>query len=166
MMKKDFIILMGSDGAGKSTIAEGLSEILGYPVEHHGPVKSHEEGFNEYFNCVKETNYSVIKDRFYEGERIFAPLYRGYEASYFPYLEQELIEKFNVILVLVYAPFPVIEKRLEERGEDFVRPEHFRYCFDKVVEIFNDSILPKMIIDTSLDTAEENIMKIVKRVVI
>jgi thymidylate kinase len=165
-MKKDFVILIGSDGAGKSTIAEGLSEILGYPVEHHGPVKSHEEGYHEYFNCVRNTDYSVIKDRFHEGERIFAPIYRGYEAEYFPYLEQELMEKFNVVLVLIYAPFPVIKQRLEERGEDFVKPEHFKYCYDKVLEIFNDSTLPKMMIDTSLDSVEENVSKIVKRIVI
>ena len=68
--KPDFIILIGSDGAGKSTIAERLHEVLGYPVEHHGPVKSYEEGRKEYFDDVKNINYPVIKDRFFEGEKI------------------------------------------------------------------------------------------------
>jgi thymidylate kinase len=164
MKKQNFIILMGSDGAGKSTLAQGLNDILGYPVEHHGPVKSHSEGYNEYFNDVKRINYSVIKDRFYEGERIFAPLYRGYEATYFPELEKKINEKFNPLLVMVRPSFETILKRLNERGEDFVQPEHFAHCYDKVTEIFNDSLLPKIIVDTERFTADENIHKIIKRI--
>jgi thymidylate kinase len=165
-MKNDFIILIGSDGAGKSTVAQGLNKVLGYPVEHHGPVKSHEEGYHEYFNSIKNTDYSVIKDRFHEGERIFAPLYRNYEANYFPKLESELLYKFNPLLVLVYAPFKTITKRLQERGEDFVKPEHFEYCYDKVVEIFNQSNLPKMIVDTNEHSPNEIVENIVKRIIL
>jgi thymidylate kinase len=157
---------MGSDGSGKTTIAEGLSKILSYPVEHHGPVLSYEEGYNEYFNCIKNTDYSVIKDRFHEGEKIYAPLYRGYEASYFPELEKALLEKFNVLLVLLQPPLQTVLDRIAVRGEDFVKPEHIEYCYDKITEIFNDSTLPKMIVDTSRHTTEENISKILKRIVI
>lgn len=162
--KHDFIILIGSDGAGKTTTAKELSSLLSYPVEHHGPVKSYQEGYNEYFNSIRNTDYSVIKDRFHEGERIFAPLYRHYEATYFPELEKALMEKFNTTLVLVHAPFNVIVKRLEERGEDFVKPEHFEYAYDKVIDIFNESNLIKMIVDTEKYTVEQNVKKIVKRV--
>lgn len=165
MSKPNFIILEGSDGSGKSTIAELLSKQLNYPIEHHGPVKSLEEGYNEYFNCVNNTNYSVVKDRFYFGEKVFAPLYRGYEADYFPKLEKALMEKFNVILVLVYAPFHVIEKRLEERGEDFVQPEHIRHCYDKVIEIFKDSSLPKVVIDTASTSVENNTTRIIRQLI-
>jgi thymidylate kinase len=161
MDKLDFVILIGSDGAGKSTIAEGLSKILGYPVEHHGPVKSYEDGIKEYFNCITNTDYSVIKDRFHEGEAIYAPLYRGYIADYFPALEERLKEKFNVLLVKLEPPFETILKRIEERGEDFVKPEHFKYCYDKINEIYEESTLPKITIDTSKGSVEENVKEIV-----
>ncbi|HLO11555.1 MAG TPA: AAA family ATPase [Pseudoneobacillus sp.] len=164
MKKNDFIILIGSDGSGKTTIAEELSKILGYPVEHHGPVKSHEAGYREYFNCIRTTDYSVIKDRFHEGEKIFAPIYRGYEAEYFPELEKELISKFNPLLVMIYAPFNVILQRLEERGEDFVKPEHFKYCYEKVQDIFNESTLPKMMVNTEYKSAYQNALSIAKAV--
>lgn len=163
-MKKDFIILIGSDGSGKSTLARGLSDTLGYPVEHHGPVKNHEEGYNEYFNCIRDTDYSVIKDRFHEGEAIFAPLYRGYEANYFPELEQELKYKFNPLLVLVHAPYDKVVDRIFERGEDFVKPQHLKRCYDKVVDIFNESSLPKIMVDTYHNSPEKNIKTIVKRI--
>lgn len=148
MKKKDFIILIGSDGSGKSTIAQELSNILGYPVEHHGPVKSYEEGYNEYFGDIERINYSVIKDRFHEGEKIFAPIYRNYEADYFTQLEEELMKKFNVLLISCYAPLTTIKQRLEERGEDFVKPEHVEHCFNKVINVYDESKLPKMVIDT------------------
>lgn len=162
MKKQDFIILIGSDGAGKSTIAEELNKALGYPVEHHGSVKSYFDGKQEYFNSIYNTNYSVIKDRFHEGEKIFAPLYRGYEADYFDELERELKYRFNVLLVLVNAPFITILNRISVRGEDYVKPEHIEYCYNKVTDIFNESTLPKMMIDTTMFTPSENVEKIIK----
>lgn len=163
-MKNDFIILVGSDGAGKSTIAEGLSNVLGYPVEHHGQVKDYEEGKKEYFDCVENTNYSVIKDRFYEGEVIYAPIYRGYEADYFEELEEKLKEKFNVLLVLIEPPFEIIEKRLLERGEDFVKREDWHYAYCKMREFFYESTLPKIRISSYDYTPEENINYIISKI--
>lgn len=159
--KPNFIILIGSDGAGKSTIAQGLSEALSYPVEHHGPVKSYEEGKAEYFGDIERIDYSVIKDRFHEGEAIFAPIYRGYKADYFEELEHKLMEKFNVLLVLVRPPYYIIEERLVERGEDFVKKEHWAKAYDSVNEVYWNSNLPKITIDTNQYTVEQNIKQII-----
>lgn len=152
-MKKNFIILIGSDGAGKSTVAQELQKVLGYPVEHHGSVKSYEDGKHEYFSNIEKINYSVIKDRFHEGEQVYAPIYRGYTADYFPELEKALLHKFSPLLVQIQPPFEVILKRIEERGEDFVKPEHFRYAYDKIDEIYENSNLPKMKIDSDYFSA-------------
>ena len=164
-MKKDFIIIMGSDGSGKTTIARGLSESLGYEVRHCGPPKDKQDGFNQYFNFIKDNNENVIFDRFHEGEAIFAPLYRGYDGSdYFPYLEEQLKEKFNPLLVLAYAPYDIIVERLNTRGEDFVRPEHFKVAYDKATDVFNKSSLPKMIINTHDNSCDDNVLKIIKQI--
>lgn len=165
-MKNNFIILIGSDGAGKSTIAECLNRAIGYPIEHHGSVKSYEQGLTEYFSSIKNINYSVIKDRFHEGEKIFAPLYRGYEADYFDELERELKYKFNPLLVLINAPFNTILERIYIRGEDYVKPEHFEYCYNKVIDIFNESNLPKMMVDTTMFKPHENVEKIIQRLIL
>lgn len=164
-MKNDFIILVGSDGAGKSTIAEGLSNVLDYPVEHHGPVKNYEEGKKEYFDCVENTNYSVIKDRFYEGEKIYAPIYRNYNGSdYFAELEEKLKEKFNVLLVLVEPPFEIVEQRLLERGEDFIKREDWHYAYCAMRDFFYDSSLPKVRISTYEHTLEDNVNYIISKI--
>jgi thymidylate kinase len=163
MEKKKMIILFGSDGSGKTTIANTLSYITGYKIKHFGPAKSLEDGKQEYFSFARDNNEDIILDRFYEGERIYAPLYRGYSADYFRELEKELMEKYEVLLVLVYAPYNIIEKRLNERGEDFVAKEHFRTCYNAVTQEFNDSILPKMMIDTNEDHKIFNSIKILTK---
>lgn len=149
MEKKDLFIVVGSDGSGKTTLVEQLYRLTRYKTKHFSAPKSYEEAKNDYFTFAITNEENYICDRFYEGEVIFAPLYRGYTADYFDKLEEVLKEKYNVILILAYAPFNVIEKRLFERGEEFVKQEHFQYCYDKVVDFFNSSTLPKMIVDTN-----------------
>lgn len=166
MNKPQFIWIIGSDGSGKSTIAKGLSNYLGYNVHHFGPEKSYEEGKNSYFNFIKNTNQGVILDRFSEGEAIYAPIYRNYDGSnYFPELEKEIMNKFNPILILLQPPLQVVLDRIKVRGEDFVKPQDIEYCYDKITDIFNDSILPKIVIDTSRNTIENNINKIIKKII-
>jgi thymidylate kinase len=160
-MKKDFIILIGSDGSGKSTIANSLNDSLGYQVHHFGPPKNYQDGKDQYFRFILENDEDVVCDRFHEGEKIYAPIYRGYEADYFGELEYLLQLKFNPLLVLIRPPFKVIEQRLEERGEDFVKQEHWYYCYLKLIDIYSQSNLPKITIDTSVYTVEENVKKII-----
>ena len=165
MNKKKLIILEGSDGSGKSTIAARLEKETGFKLEHHGPVSSYLEGKMQYFHEAYRINESTIKDRFYFGEAIFAPLYRGYDGSeYFESLEDLLMERFDVLLVLVTAPYEIIIQRINERGEDFVEPEHFKICYDKAREVFNKSKLPKIIVDTHNDSLTNNVEKIRKLV--
>lgn len=159
--KPNFILLIGSDGSGKSTIAAGLNKILGYEVHHFGPPKDYEDGRQQYFSFIEKTNTNVVCDRFHEGEAIFAPIYRGYTADYFDELEQKLVEKFNVLLVLVRAPYYIIEERLIKRGEDFVKQEDWGRAYDAVNSVYHNSNLPKVIIDTDKFTIEENIRQLI-----
>lgn len=162
-MKNKFIWVIGSDGSGKTTIVNNLSKELNIETKHFGPEKSLESGKNRYFNFIKELENNIIVDRFSEGEAIFAPLYRGYDGSeYFNELEKEIKNKFDAILILALPPFEVVKKRLYERGEDFVKEEHFKYCYDKIIEIFNNSSLKKIIIDTDTNN-EEKCIEIIKQ---
>lgn len=163
-MKKDFIIIMGSDGSGKTTIATELSKKLGYKIHHFGPPKNYEDGKKQYFEFIKNNNENVICDRFHEGEAVYAPLYRGYDGSdYFSELEKKLSEKFNVIVVLAYAPFVVIQERLEKRGEDFVKKDDLYHCHLKILNIVEHTKLPKMIIDTSIMSPENAAVAIIRQ---
>lgn len=163
-MKSKFVILTGSDGSGKSTIAERLSIATGYEKFHFGPPKDYEDGKKMYYDFIRNNvGKNVLTDRFHEGERIYAPLYRGYTADYFRDLEMTLEAHYNPLLVLVYAPFDVILDRISKRGEDFVKPEHIEYCYKAMIDEFNDSTLPKMIIDTSISNEYDNVTSILNK---
>lgn len=162
-MKKKMIIFCGADGSGKTTLAGEISRLTGFPVEHHGPVHTYLEGKMQYFHDVYKNDYSVIKDRFYEGEVIFAPLYRGYEADYIEELEDLIIEKFDPLLIYVHAPFDVLVKRCKERGEDFIKNDaDMFYFYELTNKFFNMSKLPKIMINSDDFTLENNVEKIRK----
>ena len=165
MEKKRFIQIIGSDGAGKSTIARSLQNVLGYEVKHFGPVKSYKEGRDEYFHFVRDLDTNIITDRFFEGEVIYAPIYRGYRADYIPVLEMFMNKFFNPLLILCDPGYDVIVERLNERGEDFVKPEHYKQCYDGLQRVYDNSFLPKMIIDTS-EPVQKNVEKIMKQLFI
>lgn len=163
-MKNKFVILTGSDGSGKSTLADLLSLATRTEKHHFGPPKSYQDGKDMYYNFIKENVHrNVICDRFHEGERIYAPLYRGYTADYFRDLEMTLEAHYEPLLVLVYAPFDVILERIAVRGEEFVKPEHLKYCYERMLQEFNDSTLPKMMIDTSLWKPHRCTQKIIEK---
>ena len=111
--KPTLIIIEGIDGVGKSTVAQKVSEMLNLPIEHHGPVKSMEEGRNEYFDFLEKCNYSVVKDRFAMGEETYSIIYRGYKADYMRELEKELMKKFKVKLFFITGDDNFIKNRLE-----------------------------------------------------
>ena len=131
------------DGAGKSTTAKLLAEKLNLPIEHHGPVKSLEEGKNEYFNFVNGPKYSVIKDRFAMGEVTYSQIYRNYKADYMKELEEALMEKYDAHLFFITGDADFLQKRLEKRGEDFLQIEDLQHISDLCNEYYEDSILPK-----------------------
>lgn len=144
MSKPKLIILEGIDGVGKSTIAENLAKILNLPIEHHGPVKSMQEGKDEYFNFIKNCNYSVIKDRFAMGEETYSIIYRNYKADYMRDLEKALAEKFDVYLFFITArDEQFVIKRLQERGEDFLDLKDFSRIKELAHKYYEGFSLPK-----------------------
>lgn len=141
--KPTLIIIEGIDGVGKSTVAKKISEMLNLPVEHHGPVKSMEEGKKEYFDFIEKCDYSVVKDRFAMGEETYSIIYRGYKADYMRDLEKALMEKFKVKLFFITGEDDFIKHRLQSRGEDFLDLNDFSKTKKLAHDYFENSILPK-----------------------
>lgn len=155
-MKKRLIIVIGADGSGKTSVVEALNNKLRYNTKHFSNPKDYQDAKDSYYKFLEETNENYILDRYYEGEMIFAPIYRGYDGSdYFKDLETKLKDKFDVLLVYLCPPLEVILERIAERGEDFVKEEHYEYCYKKVSNFFGMSSLNKIVFDTSLMTPDE-----------
>ena len=110
---------------------------------------------NYYF--MKCINQDMILDRYYMEEVVYAPIYRGYKASYIEELERELLKKFNVILIYTTAATEVIKQRFNDRGEDFTNPEDIEMLKRNYMDFMNDTLIKnKFIVDTSNGLSKED----------
>jgi hypothetical protein len=148
------IILEGVDGAGKSTLASAIIEKI---------QKLHPEDTVEYLHAsqIKGTVYEeyveplsdyqpgsgrhIVIDRWHVGERIYGPLYRDSSAfdaaiGSFAWIELFLASK-GARLWNVTQELEVLQKRLAERGEDFLEDRHVELVRDRFIEETKESML-------------------------
>jgi len=156
------LAVTGPNGSGKSTIAEKLNEELKTKYIHFDKVKTMTEGKAQYFNFLKSVkkNDNYILDRFFEGEDVYAPLYRNYRMDYLLEIEHEIVKDNNFMFAYINADLQTIINRINVRGEDYVKPEHFgteRKLFD---EFFMKQHLPFVNIDTSMAPIEVSLNRI------
>lgn len=131
------IVLEGTDGAGKSTLANQLAaevETHGEDVEilHAGPPQPGVSVFKQYAEPLLERrekiarrDYLLILDRWHLGELIYGPLLRGkssLEPEQFAYLEL-LLESLGAVKVIVSAHRETLMSRLGPHREDLVNVE-------------------------------------------
>lgn len=156
------LTITGPNGSGKSTIAEKLTVLLNTKYRHFDKVKTLEEGKKQYFDFLKTVNQneSYILDRFYEGEDIYAPLYRNYQMNYLNEIEHEIVKDHNFMFAYITADLQTIIDRIDVRGEDYVKPEHFateRKLFD---EFITKQKMPFIKVDTTTAPVEESLARI------
>ena len=143
------IHITGQNGAGKTTLCNNLAKKLNLNVIHFDKVKTMEEGKKQYFDFLNNyNNEDIILDRFYDGEWVYAPIYRNYEANYLNEIENK-IKNFNYLLIFVKCDINEIAKRLDIRGEDYLKSEHYQLEYDNFIKFINKQSLPYVILDTT-----------------
>lgn len=81
------IVLEGCDGSGKTTLARQLAKVYDIPIHHEGPppanldaVEHYERVIRMYANLIENGAIKgVVFDRLAFGERIYGPVYRGFD---------------------------------------------------------------------------------------
>ena len=140
-------MLEGCDGGGKSTYADALVKTHAFLTEdepdrprslmlHKGQPTPGLDAFSEYELPLEEpdlrrmchsTRDLVVMDRWHAGEIVYGTLYRNTtrltEASML-HVEMALSAIGALKMLVQPAQLPVLQDRLTERGEDFLRPEH------------------------------------------
>lgn len=149
--------ISGCDCTVKSTLCNKLGEKLNLDVVHFDKPKNMEDGKKQYFDFLKNLDKDIICDRFHDGEYIYAPLYRGYEANYLEEFETQL-RKQPYLFINTYSDIDKIIERAEKRGEDFVKFDDFK----KVSQLFEDYIrkqnMPYITLDTTKSTEENELI--------
>ena len=145
-----FIIIEGTDAAGKSTLVEEIKLILcsldsGNPVHVFHKSKPEELtrrwALNDYVLSIENIANSdslVVADRWHWGESTYAPLKRpdsdsdGYGllgAAGWRWTEMFLMSR-GAALFWLYQPLEVVTERLNSRGDDYVKSDELGALID------------------------------------
>lgn len=145
-MNNGIIIIEGCDGTGKSTLACGLAEVLGWRYHHEG--KPEQPAFEYYMNLASTIPGGVVMDRAHLGELVY-PKVKTQEGR--PGLErwqQHAIERVlaarGAVLVHARASRVWIERVFATRGEAYMNDGEIELVISLFECAVNQSILPKV----------------------
>lgn len=123
------ILLEGPDGAGKSTLAEELVELLGCNAElwHAVFPKKHplDEWETPLFDYVPGRGRHIVCDRWHIGEWIYPEIFgRDTKADAATYAHLELfLRSKGAVVVWMIPPTEVLKSRIDSRGDEWVTHE-------------------------------------------
>lgn len=128
------IILEGIDGSGKSTLAEALLKAspLKTTIVHRGPLEGTVEDELIYPLQKIADDELLITDRWHVGEMIYGPIYRGKSevAGEYNDIIEDMLWNMNAVKVVLSPSLSVVKRRLIERGEDYLQPEHINEVYE------------------------------------
>ena len=132
------LLFEGPDGAGKSTMIKAVAAehlAAGYPLEstaiwRAGPFPQDSDPWTEYvlplMSLSASRDWLVLVDRWHVGELVYGPIFRG--GSRLSEDQRTWIDGFlrsmGGVLVHLTASTEELTRRISERGDDMVGPEH------------------------------------------
>ncbi len=119
-----FIILVGPDGAGKTTLAKKLAHYLNLQYIKRDKPENDDDKINmfESYMKVATTRDNVIYDRYLYCEKVYGPVMRDENIvtwSQIYAVEAELIKK-GAIIIHCTDTTDALWARCNDRGEDYV----------------------------------------------
>ena len=136
------IVLEGVDGAGKTTYAEQL--IDAWPAQDktwllHAGQPTTKPIMHQYETALlslydpQDPDQLVVCDRWHVGETVYGPIYRG-QSRLTPgmarYMDQ-LLDSLGAVKCVLSGTLKTLTRRLADRGEDFLKPEHLALVADQ-----------------------------------
>lgn len=142
-----FVVIDGTDAAGKTSLLQAVLDettrrfpdsVVGFehkdrPVEH-----TRRWVLNDYVNSIERVDFqreALVADRWHWGEMVYGPKYRpetdtdGYgllgKAGW--RWTELFLESRGAARFWLYQPLKVVQKRLAERGDDFVQVDDLKY---------------------------------------
>lgn len=162
------IVIEGENKTGKSTLSRHIVS-LGFKyikVSQPGPLGA----FKEYSDILLELEKGgdFVLDRFYVGEQVYGPIYRGSSSL----TGEQIIEierrlsKINTVMVYCYDSEKNIAKRFLQDGEEFADASKIKETLELFEKEMKKSILPvyRHKMNTKLDLEKtKEIDKIIKK---
>lgn len=111
------IIIEGTDGTGKSTLAKYLQE--NFNLKYHHSSSETDNNFDYHFELL-DSNDDVVLDRFQLGEIIY-PLFTPNRESKITLSQAVMLSRMeDTLTIILYASdTSVLKERIHERGETY-----------------------------------------------
>jgi thymidylate kinase len=156
------IIVEGCDCSGKSTAVKAISETTGMSVEKFSKPK--QLPFLEYIQFIAEAKEPKICDRFYLGEEVYGPLWRGksgLEKWQLDFLEGELAEMktFNIYCC---TDEDEIAEKFRTRGEELTKLEEIAPILQGFKKAISKSRLQWYVFDYRKDPDYVNLIAAIR----
>lgn len=119
------IVLEGSDGSGKSTVAEKLTVALpNYTYVHGSSFENAKTDNNTLYTGFIDLAMQdkLILDRFWMSNRVYANIYKGYARVDHNQVATLKALSGTTLFVYFFASRGELIKRMTERGEDYIEP--------------------------------------------
>lgn len=119
------LIIEAVDAAGKTTTVTELNKLIplsvmlklsGAPkkIDTQEHMKSIYYSLPPFFDAVSK-DHTVVLDRFCLSERIYSSMFKSYIPDYIDEYEAELVEKYDIVQVLIHPTLEVLKSRLETK---------------------------------------------------
>lgn len=140
-MKKQIIILEGSDCSGKSTLARQLQQITGFDIVKGSSFQIAELGNQAMFEHMLSlsTKDRIIIDRMYISNYIYGELFD------FPRMDMNqfhaLRDAFNKksLTIVLQPSLSAVTKRLGVRGDDEIKTNDLQNILDNYLKVLTDN---------------------------
>lgn len=142
------IIVEGVDASGKDTFINNLAELTDKKVARGSSFEISELGPEEMYERLKEmivSNDDLIINRFFYSNAVYGPLYDYPMLSHEQYLELNDLVCDSAIVYYLVADTKIIKNRIDNRGDDMVKPEEIQGIKDAYVEMWK-KYTPKTLI--------------------
>jgi hypothetical protein len=100
------IVIEGADSTGKTAIARHLADALGFEYIHCSAPADKDAAKAEYMSL--QAKPSVVLDRFWIGEFVYAPMFRRYQPDYFRAIDSHTCQP--TLYILLHSPAPIKSK--------------------------------------------------------
>ncbi len=151
------VVVVGPDGAGKTTVVEHVVDILSLQYRKASAPKNQGELFEKINSFLNEKEFEqkgkhLVWDRwYYPDDIVYLPVVQKKKSllpTYAKIIENRLA-RFRTVFLYVCADLEVLEARYDRDGDWYIAKDHLKDILQNYEDFFATTTLPYFRLDTT-----------------